>query len=195
MKSKKEELLAFLLDNSVWFILIVFFVLNAFLTPYFFTVLNFRNILIHSSILGIVVIGESLCLLSGHFDLSVESTLALSAIVGVILIKGGISVPVSIILMLLSGMLVGLANGVLIRKLGLNAFVATLITYIGIRGTALGIVEGKTIWNLPSSFCFFWSRHYILFSRTNNSTYSFVCNFSFFACKYSFWTTRLSRRR
>ncbi len=155
MKSKKEELLAFLLDNSVWFILIVFFVLNAFLTPYFFTVLNFRNILIHSSILGIVVIGESLCLLSGHFDLSVESTLALSAIVGAILIKGGISVPISIILMLLSGMLVGLANGVLIRKLGLNAFVATLITYIGIRGTALGIVEGKTIWNLPSSFCFF----------------------------------------
>ena len=155
MKSKREELLAFLLGNSVWFILIVFFALNAFLTPYFFTVLNFRNILIHSSILGIVVIGESLCLLSGHFDLSVESTLALSAIVGAILIKGGISVPVSIILMLLSGMLVGLANGVLIRKLGLNAFVATLITYIGIRGTALGIVEGKTIWNLPSSFCFF----------------------------------------
>ena len=152
---RKRELLKFLLDNSVWIIIIVFFTLNAFLTPKFFTLLNFRNILIHSSILGIVVIGESLCLLSGHFDLSVESTLALSAVLGSMAVKNGLSIPLAIGVMLMSGMLVGFANGTLIRKLGLNAFVATLITYIGIRGTALGIVEGKTIWNLPAAFCFF----------------------------------------
>jgi ribose/xylose/arabinose/galactoside ABC-type transport system permease subunit len=152
---KKRELLKSFLDNSVWIIIIVFFTLNAFLTPKFFTVLNFRNILIHSSILGIVVIGESLCLLSGHFDLSVESTLALSAVLGSMSVKNGSPVPLAMLIMLASGMLVGLANGTLIRKLGLNAFVATLITYIGIRGTALGIVEGKTIWNLPTSLCFF----------------------------------------
>lgn len=151
---KRREILKTVLDNSVWVILFVFLVFNAFYTPRFFTVLNLRNILIHSSILGIVVIGESLCLLSGHFDLSVESTLALAAIVGSLLVKNGAWTLVSILAMLLSGGMVGFINGTLIRKVGLNAFVATLITYIGIRGTALGIVEGKTIWNLPPSFCF-----------------------------------------
>lgn len=151
---RRREVFKVILDNSVWLILFVFLVFNAFYTPRFFTVLNLRNILIHSSILGIVVIGESLCLLSGHFDLSVESTLALSAVVGSLLVKNGIGSFLSIVAMLLSGGLVGLVNGALIRKVGLNAFVATLITYIGIRGLALGIVEGKTIWNLPPDFCF-----------------------------------------
>lgn len=152
---KQRDLFKFLLDNSVWLILIVFFIFNAFFTPRFLSALNLRNILIHSSILGIVVIGESLCLLSGHFDLSVESNLALSAVVGAMMVKGDVFVPLAVVSMLLSGCLVGLANGVLIRKMGLNAFVATLITYIGVRGTALGITRGKTIWSLPSSFCFF----------------------------------------
>lgn len=152
---KRRELLKLLLDNSVWIIIAIFFILNALFTPKFFTVLNFRNILIHSSILGIVVIGESFCLLSGHLDLSVESTLALSAVLGAMSVKNALPVPLAVCIMLASGMLVGFANGALVRKLGLNAFVATLITYIGIRGTALGIVEGKTIWNLPTSLCFF----------------------------------------
>lgn len=151
---KRREVLKTILDNSVWVILCIFLLFNAFYTPRFFTALNLRNILIHSSILGIVVIGESLCLLSGHFDLSVESTLALAAVIGSLLVKNGIWTFVSILTMLLSGSIVGFINGILIRKVGLNAFVATLITYIGIRGTALGIVEGKTIWNLPPSFCF-----------------------------------------
>lgn len=152
---RRREILKSILDNSVWIIIAVFFTLNAFVTPRFFTILNLRNILIHSSILGIVVIGESLCLLSGHFDLSVESTLALSAVIGSLVVKNGFGTPIAIAAMLLSGILVGFINGTLIRKLGLNAFVATLITYIGVRGTALGIVEGKTIWNLPPAFCFF----------------------------------------
>ncbi|MEM1552415.1 MAG: ABC transporter permease [Candidatus Bathyarchaeia archaeon] len=151
---KPRDVLRVILHNSVWIVLIIFVAVNLFLTPRFATALNMRNILINSSVLGIVVIAESICLLSGHFDLSVESTLALAAVVGALLLRTGIPVYVAIMTLLSVGCFVGLCNGLLIRKIGLNAFVATLITYIGVRGVALGIVEGKTIWNLPESFCY-----------------------------------------
>lgn len=150
---KTRNIARVILHNSVWIVLVVFVTINLFLTPRFATALNIRNILINSSVLGIVVIAESLCLLSGHFDLSVESTLALAAVVGATLLRAGMPVYVAILALLCSGALIGLCNGLLIRRVGLNAFVATLVTYIGVRGIALGIVEGKTIWNLPESFC------------------------------------------
>jgi ribose transport system permease protein len=151
---QRKQLLTIILENAVWIILCIFVIINAFVTPKFLTLLNIRNILINASVLGIVVIAESLCLLSGHLDLSVESTLAFGAVIGALLLRNNLPVPVAIVSVLLSGVAVGFLNGLLVRKVGLNAFVATLITYIGVRGIALGIVEGKTIWNLPVSYCF-----------------------------------------
>jgi len=147
------KLIHYALNNFVWVIVLLFFLVNAFFTPKFATLLNIKNIFMHSAVLGVVVIGESLCLLSGHFDLSVESTLALSAVIGALAVQGGLPVPLSMLTMLASGALVGAFNGFLITKLGFNAFVATLISYLGVRGIALGIVRGRTIWNLPASFC------------------------------------------
>jgi len=153
-EARRREILSIVLHNVVWIILCIFVIVNALITPKFFTILNIRNILINASVLGIVVIAQSLCLISGHLDLSVESTLAFGAVMGALLLRNNLPVPLAIVSVLISGIAVGFLNGVLIRKVGLNAFVATLITYIGVRGIALGIVEGKTIWNLPVSYCY-----------------------------------------
>jgi len=152
--ARRREILSIVLQNVVWIVLCIFVIVNALITPRFFTILNIRNILINASVLGIVVIAQSLCLISGHLDLSVESTLAFGAVMGALLLRNNLPVPLAIVSVLTSGIAVGFLNGVLIRKVGLNAFVATLITYIGVRGIALGIVEGKTIWNLPASYCY-----------------------------------------
>lgn len=151
----KRLLVTYLLNYSIWIILVLFIGINAIFTPRFFSVLNFRNVLVQSSILGIVVIGESLCLISGNFDLSVGSVLALAAVIGALLVSHNAPVIVAIVAMLGTGAAVGLFNGFFIRKVGMNAFVVTLISFLGVRGIALGIVRGKTIWNLPDSFRIF----------------------------------------
>jgi len=151
----KRLLLVYLLDYSIWLILALFIVINAIFTPRFFSILNFKNILVQSSILGIIVIGESLCLISGNFDLSVGSTLALSAVIGALLVSNNVNIIVAIAAMLGTGAAVGLFNGFFIRKVGMNPFVVTLISFLSVRGIALGIVEGRTIWNLPDSYRIF----------------------------------------
>jgi len=156
---KKRLLLIYLLNYSVWIILALFIGINAILTPRFLSILNFKNILVQSSVLGIIVIGESLCLISGNFDLSVGSVLALSAVIGALLVSYNVPTIVAIAAMLGTGATIGLFNGFLIRKVGMNAFIATLISFLGARGIALGIVKGRTIWNLPSSFRIFGDQY------------------------------------
>lgn len=142
--------LDFILNYAIWIMLLLFGILASFLLPGFSSALNFRNILMHSAVLGIIVIGESLCLISGHFDLSIGSILGFSAVLAALLASNGMPPVLVMILVLGVGALIGFANGFFIRKVGINAFVVTLSMLIGIRGLTSGIVRGETIWSLPS---------------------------------------------
>ncbi len=71
-----------ILDNLIWFILLgvfIFFVIGSdrFLTP-----INIVNILSAAAVLGVVAVGQTFVLITGNFDLSQESTLGLSALLG-----------------------------------------------------------------------------------------------------------------
>ena len=64
--------------HSIWFVLIGVNIIFFFLTERYFNPNNLLNILFHGSVLGVVAIGESICLLTGKFDLSVGSLVALT---------------------------------------------------------------------------------------------------------------------
>ncbi len=77
MQSGRTDWVKFILDRFIWFILLgvfLFFVLNA---PNFFTPLNMINIGLHASVLGLMAIGQAICLISGNFDLSAEGIVSL----------------------------------------------------------------------------------------------------------------------
>lgn len=152
LRSRLNEFLRldFFLNYAIWIMLLVFGVAASFLLPSFSTPLNLRNILMHSAVLGVIVIGESICLISGHFDLSVGSVLGFSAVFSALLASSGVPPILVMILALGTGGLIGFANGFFIRKVGINAFVVTLSMFIGIRGLTSGIVRGQTIWSVPS---------------------------------------------
>jgi ribose/xylose/arabinose/galactoside ABC-type transport system permease subunit len=132
------------------------------MTNRFLTLTNITNILVHSSVLGILVIGQSFTLLTGNFDLSAESVLGLVAVVGAYLMaaagepsngSGLKLVPVVVIpIMLALGLGIGWINGFLITRLKLNNFIATLSMLIILRGLTFQMTEGKTVSNLPPSF-------------------------------------------
>ena len=66
----------FLLDNLIWVIVLLFFLINAIVTPKFATYDNLVNIFYHSAIMSLLVLAQGLVMVIGHLDLSIESILA-----------------------------------------------------------------------------------------------------------------------
>lgn len=151
-----------LLRGSIWFILVgVFLVFSAF-TSKFFTFSNLINILFHGAPLGVMAIGESICLLCGKFDLSVGSIAALcGSIAGWLMVTGqpaasglGLHPALAIPVILLVGILAGLFNGVCVGKLEMNPLLTTLATMFTFRGLALIVTSGHTLYGFPKWYRF-----------------------------------------
>ncbi|SFW91431.1 ABC transporter permease [Amycolatopsis australiensis] len=121
---------------------------------------NIVSILTASAALSLVVLGESLVLITGKFDLSLESTMGLAPALGAMVVLPaasagfGLGLPTAVGLLLIPvvGALVGYFNGFLIVKLQLNAFIVTLAMQFVLRGVQVGATKGKTLFNLPDAF-------------------------------------------
>ncbi len=91
----------------------------------FLTTGNIVNMLQRSVALGIVSLGQTLVILLGSLDLSVAALISLSSLVTAQQMQDG-SVVGAIVIVVLMGAGIGLANGLIITKLRVNAFIATL---------------------------------------------------------------------
>lgn len=155
--SKKLKLELFLLENLIWVLVAVFFLFNAFVTPNFATARNIINILYHSSIMSMLVLGEGLILVIGNLDLSLESTLAfapgITMLLAVNLFPDTIGPVACIIITLLIGALVGLFNGIMISRVQVNPFLQTLSVEIMLRGFVLFLVP-FSIFPLPEAYSY-----------------------------------------
>ncbi|MGK9170702.1 ABC transporter permease [Inquilinus limosus] len=142
--AKREATLAVL-------ILVIVLVMSQ-ATPHFLTMANFRAMTIGLSPTAIIAIGMTILLVSGGFDLSVGSVLALCSTSVALMIAGGLPIAVSVVCALVIGALIGLANGLIVTRLGVNPLVATLGTMSVARGVALVLTEGFSVSNLPAAF-------------------------------------------
>jgi simple sugar transport system permease protein len=140
-------------------------------SPAFFTTSNLSNTAQGSAALGMVVVAETLILLTGSFDLSLQSIYGLAPMVGAWLIvaKDGHglgtewSPAVGILITLGIGLAVGLFNGFMIVKLKFNAFIFTLAMLILLAGIQQGIVSGQSVYNMPAAFTYLGSAYWLGF--------------------------------
>ena len=143
-------------------VLVLLIIVGTVVSPAFFTVSNFAGIGQQSSALDVVVVGESLILLIGGMDLSLEATFGLAPMVAAWLIVpvtafgsgADLSPYVGILVLLAVGAAVGLINGLLIVKARLNGFIVTLGMTIVLAGLQNGIVKAQTLFNLPPPFTY-----------------------------------------
>jgi ribose transport system permease protein len=161
--SGRRATIEFLLDNLVWLILLVVLGVFAAAIPNFLQLGIFLNILEQSTFVGIIAVGLSLTLIAGQMDLSIESVMALSAMVvaltfgtggaggGLALDPPWLSLPVSLAMALAVGIAVGSVNGFLVVKLGINAFIVTLAAYIWARGVVVALSGGRSVYGLPDA--------------------------------------------
>jgi ribose/xylose/arabinose/galactoside ABC-type transport system permease subunit len=111
--------------------------------------------MMHSVVLGFLVLAESVCLITGHFDLTIESIMVFSGIFGGWLISthaiasGIILHPViGILCVLCMGALIGAINGFFVSYVGVNPFITTLAMSIIFAGISIFITKGRTIYPL-----------------------------------------------
>ena len=118
----------------------------------FFAVANLTNILRQSTINGIISVGMTLVIFTRGIDLSVGSILGLSAVVTADALQSGWPVPLAIVVGLTLGGLLGLIIGLLVTRLRVPPFIATLGVMTFGRGLALTYTQGKPITGLPDAF-------------------------------------------
>ncbi len=142
--------------NNITGILMAFLVLLLNLSlasSSFLTVNNLLNVMQQISVNFILAIGMSFALLSGGIDLSVGSSVAFTALAAGIMMKSwNLPVAVTLVVCLAAATLIGAVNGILIARLTLPPFIATLGTMSILRGADYTITGGATLSQFPSSF-------------------------------------------
>lgn len=117
----------------------------------FLNVQNFRNIGLAAAALAAVSFGQTFVILTAGLDLSVGSTVALvSVIAGFAMRRDGIGA--GIVAGLLTGAAVGLINGLVITRLRVVPFIATLAMLSIAAGLALDLAAGVPVTGLPTAF-------------------------------------------
>jgi ribose transport system ATP-binding protein len=105
--------------------------------PDFISVENVRNIGQQTAVIAIISVAMTLVILGRGLDISPGSTVALTGVIGALLLQDGVSTPVALAAVVLAGAGVGVVNGILIGGFGVSPFMATLATLASARGAAL----------------------------------------------------------
>ena len=126
--------------------LAVLIIIVSIATPKFLTQSNILNVFKANSVNAIISCGMLMAILMGEIDISVGSTVGLSAVIAATtLTKFGLPIPVVVLCTILTGALVGVINGFSIAYLKVPAFVATLATQCIGRGLTEILTGGVTI--------------------------------------------------
>lgn len=137
--------ISFWADHAAIIGLVLLVVVFATLNPMFLTIGNVQSILIASSILIVLTIGQAFVILSDGIDLSVASTMTLGVIAFGIVFSQGAGLLVSMIAAVVASTLVGVLNGVLVSKGKITDFIVTLGSLSVASGLALILSDGKPI--------------------------------------------------
>ncbi|MFQ6394528.1 ABC transporter permease [Nocardia sp. KC 131] len=114
-------------------------------TPNFLTADNIDDLLVASTILTVLALGQQFAVVVGGIDLSVGATLPWSAALLGYLTSHGYPVTVGIVAAILGGLVAGVVNGVLIGRFQMTDFVVTLGTLSVLSGLTLLLTSGNSI--------------------------------------------------
>lgn len=139
-------------ESSVLLAILITFMLFGILNPMYFTASNLSTIIQQSVTYGLMGIGMTGVIITGGIDLSVGSALALIACVAAQLAKAGVPIGLWILICGALGFTMGAFNGMLISKLKLQPFVATMGTMSIYRGLAYVITGGFPVLGVPRDY-------------------------------------------
>jgi ribose transport system permease protein len=133
--------------------LVLLCVFLSFSTDTFLSMRNFLNVMDQITVLGVMAVGMTLVILIGGIDLSVGSVLALSGMVmGYLGNSREWPFVIAILVALIASAACGLTSGLMVTRLRMPAFIATLAMMSIARGIASIITNGEQIVGFPDWF-------------------------------------------
>jgi len=133
-------------------IVVVVCIAMSFASPYFLSSGNILALLLGLSVEAIIAVAMTNLMVSGGFDMSVGSIVAFTGAATATLIVARVPLLISVVAGLALGAAIGLFNGFIIGKIGINPFVTTLSSLSLFRGLTLFLTRGKNISGLPDAF-------------------------------------------
>ncbi|THB27468.1 ribose ABC transporter permease [Providencia sp. MGF014] len=143
--SKRWFSKAWLMEQKSLIALLVLIAIVSTLSPNFFTVNNLFNILQQTSVNAIMAVGMTLVILTSGIDLSVGSLLALTGAVAASMVGAEVNALVAVAEALALGAAIGACTGVIVAKGKVQAFIATLVMMLLLRGVTRVYTDGSPI--------------------------------------------------
>ncbi len=153
-------------------------------SPYFLSVRNFLNIGNRVAIYGIVAVGLTIAMIAGGLDLTVGSVMMAASMVSAMLIKGGTAEWIAAVAGCLTGLALGVLNGLVITKGRINPIIATLGTASIIRGVGYVVSDGQNI-SIGMQRFGFLARGKIVGIPTAFVWWLLACALGFFILRYT----------
>jgi ribose transport system permease protein len=129
----------------------VFVVFSVALPETFPTWANVRTMVNSQAIILFLAIAATIPLRTGDFDFSIAAVMTVSACITAQLVTNGQGVLLAFVVALVFGAAVGLVNGFLVVKIGVDAFVTTLGTMTALGGVAYAISNSEVVSSFPTS--------------------------------------------
>lgn len=145
MSGKMKKIISRHSENiSLGAVIIVLFAVFSVMQPNMMTAFNIKNILVQVSLTAIAAAGMTFAYTAGVFDMSIGSILALVSVV-VARVATAAGLFPAILAAFAIAVMVGIINGLIVTKLQIQAFAATLVTMILIRGIAVLLANGADV--------------------------------------------------
>jgi ribose transport system permease protein len=139
--------------GAAYLVLASLFIVASIASPDFLEKQNLLNILRQAAPLAIVALGQTIVILCGGIDVSVGAVMSLTTVVLSQEMAGDPSMILPAVLLVFAlGLIVGLANGLLVSRVGTDPFVTTLAALLIVQGAALVYTQGTPSNGLTPGF-------------------------------------------
>ena len=123
-------------------VLLIGWICAYFFVPKFSNPDNMLNVIRQSAFVGCAAVGMTVAIISGTFDLSIGSTLAFSAYLGLLVVNRTELIPLAMLTSIVAAMAVGTINGFLVTRVKIPAFITTLGMLFIVRGLSFIVSNG-----------------------------------------------------
>lgn len=191
-------------QSLLFLVAVAIFILNCFATPYFLSPWSLSDATFNFAEKALIALAMALVIISGEIDLSVAAIIAFSSTMMGLALQFGVGTPGLVAVGILTGLICGAFNGVLVTGLGLPSIVVTIGTMSFFRGLSFIVLGDQAYKGYPSSFAFFGQGYvwwvisfefvlflimavlfYILLHRTNFGRWVFVIGNNPVAAEFS----------
>lgn len=156
--TETRDLRGVIASSAIYVVLAMLIVISSLVSPVFLKPGNIANMLKQASSLGVATVGQTFVILIGGIDLSVAAVVALMSVLAANMMNGEDRLALPVALFCLGvATLVGVTNGLLVTKLKIPAFIATLGMILLVQGVRFLYTQGAPKGSIPDSLRF-WGR-------------------------------------